>query len=240
MVYLGSKRRIVKHLLPILLRDRKADQWFVEPFCGGCNITEHITGNVIANDNNPYLIALYHALQNGWLPPEMITEELYHDVKDHKESHHPALVGWAGFAASFGAKWFAGFTGKKKDSTRKIDDKYWGRDRSNEAYHSLLKQIPKIKHVHFTCSGYQSLQIPNDSIIYCDAPYINATKYKNNFDHSEYYEWLRLMSKEHTVYISERTMPDDFECIVEIPLTINLQGDSVKTVTERLFKLSDS
>ena len=38
MKYMGGKRRIASDILPIILLDRKSNQWYVEPFCGGCNI----------------------------------------------------------------------------------------------------------------------------------------------------------------------------------------------------------
>lgn len=35
MKYLGSKARIAKEILPIILKDRKVGQYYVEPFVGG-------------------------------------------------------------------------------------------------------------------------------------------------------------------------------------------------------------
>lgn len=47
MQYLGGKTRIAKELLPIVLpivlADRKEGQYFVEPFCGGCNVTAKVS-----------------------------------------------------------------------------------------------------------------------------------------------------------------------------------------------------
>jgi hypothetical protein len=31
MRYMGSKNKIAKHILPIMLAERKPDQWWVEP-----------------------------------------------------------------------------------------------------------------------------------------------------------------------------------------------------------------
>lgn len=59
MQYLGGKTRIAKEILPIILADRKEGQYFVEPFCGGCNVTDNVLGNRIANDYNEYLIAMF-------------------------------------------------------------------------------------------------------------------------------------------------------------------------------------
>jgi hypothetical protein len=45
MIYLGGKTRIAKEILPLILADRKEGQYFVEPFCGGCNVTANVPGN---------------------------------------------------------------------------------------------------------------------------------------------------------------------------------------------------
>jgi len=39
MKYTGSKRRVAKEILPIILKDRQLNQWYVEPFVGGGNLT---------------------------------------------------------------------------------------------------------------------------------------------------------------------------------------------------------
>ncbi len=35
MKYMGSKARFAKDILPIILKDRKPEQWYVEPFARG-------------------------------------------------------------------------------------------------------------------------------------------------------------------------------------------------------------
>jgi hypothetical protein len=64
MRYTGNKSRIVKHILPIILKHRKQNQWFVEPFVGGANITAKVEGLRLASDTNKYLIEFYH--QEFW------------------------------------------------------------------------------------------------------------------------------------------------------------------------------
>lgn len=65
MKYLGSKARIAKHILPIILKDRQPDQWYIEPFAGGCNTMHLVAGKRIGNDSHDYLIAMWQALQWG-------------------------------------------------------------------------------------------------------------------------------------------------------------------------------
>ena len=63
MKYMGSKARFAKEIIPILLKDRKEGQWFVDLFCGGCNLLDKVGGKRIGNDKNKYLIALWQGLQ---------------------------------------------------------------------------------------------------------------------------------------------------------------------------------
>jgi DNA adenine methylase len=65
MKYMGSKNRIAKHILPIILKDRKEGQWYIEPFVGGFNLIDKVKGNRIAADCNPYITTLFTAIQRG-------------------------------------------------------------------------------------------------------------------------------------------------------------------------------
>lgn len=74
-------------------------------------------------------------------------------------------------------------------------------------------------------------------VIYCDPPYKSTTKYSTgDFDHETFYEWVRMMSKDNIVLISEYNMPDDFECIWEQELTCTLDKNKRSKKVERLFK----
>ena len=59
MQYLGSKNRMSKHILPIILKDRKPNQLYVEPFVGGCNMIDKVSGRRLANDNHTELIEMW-------------------------------------------------------------------------------------------------------------------------------------------------------------------------------------
>ena len=55
MKYMGSKNRIAKEILPIMLKEREERTW-VEPFVGGANIIDKVQGNRIGNDNQEMLL----------------------------------------------------------------------------------------------------------------------------------------------------------------------------------------
>ena len=52
MKYMGSKSRIAKDILPIMLKNRRKDQYYVELFVGGCNSIDKVDGLRIGNDNS--------------------------------------------------------------------------------------------------------------------------------------------------------------------------------------------
>ena len=59
--------------------------------------------------------------------------------------------------------------------------------------------------------SYEQVLIENESVIYCDPPYINTCSYLDVFNHEKFYQWLRdCREKNQQVFISEYHMPDDF------------------------------
>lgn len=229
MKYMGSKARHAKELLQIILSDRGPNQWYVEPFVGGANMIDKVGGNRTGADNNPYLIDMWQKVSGGWLPPENFSECQYNAIKINKGSYPQYLVGYVGFALSYGGKWFGGW----------CRDKAGKRDYVKESYNNALKQFPNLIGVKFECSNYNSLNIPENSIIYCDPPYKNTTGYVGSFDHEQFYNWCRNMVKcGHTIYVSEYNMPDDFICVWEKSVNSSLTSDTGgKKSVEKLFTL---
>ena len=174
-----------------------------------------VKGNVIANDISTPLISLFKSLQSGWTPPELVTEEDYKNAKLLDDTN--PLKGYIGFNMSFACKWFAGFArqvkGSKGDTKNEVIC-------SKQGYNDVLKTKNEISHIKFENTNYYDLDIPDDSIIYCDPPYRNSTGYKVKFDHDRFYQWcLEQHDKGHEVFISEYYMPEDkFECVWSKPL----------------------
>ncbi|WAX10248.1 DNA adenine methylase [Bacteroides phage BU730P1] len=236
MQYMGGKTRIAKEILPLILADRKEGQYFVEPFCGGCNVTANVSGNRIANDSNEYLIAMFEGLVSGEKYPEQIDRELYNDVKScfraGSDKYDLGFMGWVGFMASYRATFFGGYSGTYSCTYMRSNGEY--KDRVSEAVRNITKQVPKLQGVKFRSGDYRNLRIPEESIIYCDPPYMNATGYAKGLDHDEFWQWCRERVYEgHKVYISEYQAPDDFICIWEKGIINRLNTN--KKATEKLF-----
>lgn len=230
MVYMGSKNRIAKELIPIITKDLKPNQWYCEPFVGGANMIDKIEHPYkLGADNNKYLIALLEAVQNGQELPENINKDEYIAVKTNKDNYPDWYVGFVGFVCSFRGKFFGGYSGYYTTKTG-IQRNY-----IKERINNILKQ--NLDGIKLVCSSYDALDIPANSIIYCDPPYNGTTKYKDSFDSDAFWQWCRDKAKEgHTVYVSEYNAPEDFKCIWEKKINSNLGGTS-KTATEKLFTI---
>lgn len=220
MKYMGSKRRIAHHILPLVLADRKPGQWYVEPFCGGGNMLEHVDNPRLASDAHPYLIALLRELQTQvpFAPPP-ISETAYKAMRQHKDAFPAWLVGYAGFNLAFAADFFAGYA---KDAK--------GSDYEARATRNLNKQAPKLAGVDFRHGSYLDLPIP---------PYRGTTGYKAGaFCHDTFYLWCHEQARAgHQVFISEYDMPREwFRCVWEGEVALNLDSTkAARRAVERLF-----
>ncbi len=236
---MGSKCRLAKEILPIVLKNRQEEQWYVEPFAGGMNSICHVDGNRIANDINEPLIEMWkHLVYNNWIPKEISRDE-YNEIRSNKEKYPLYLVGWVGFNCSYSGKYFGGFAGETKTKIGTI------RNYQQEAIRNVAKQVETMGGVVFKNKEYYDLEIPKNSIIYCDPPYCNTTGYSSKIKVDQFWDWVREMSKiGHSVYVSEYNAPSDFVCLWEKEVSSSLSangvsGRNIKSL-ERLFVFEDS
>jgi DNA adenine methylase len=229
--YFGGKKRISKQLCEFLNKQtNKQFEYYFEPFVGSCAIIENIEHPIrYGNDANKYLIEMYKALQHGWIPPCLITEEEYKYLKSNKDIDKK-LSGFAGIACSYSGKWFDTYARNKS-----------GRNYALNAHNTLLKSLPKIQKIVFSSRLYQDCH-PKDALIYCDPPYSNVGNGYciDTFDSDEFWEIIREWSKNNKVFISEYIAPDDFECVLEIETRTDLRNKEGKMIprTERVFTLT--
>ena len=226
MKYMGSKNRIAKDILPIMLKDRKERQYWVEPFVGGANMIDKVEGNRIGADFNKYVIEGLLSIRDHLdeLPKDNteFTEEMYKQLRKDDSYKHK---GYASFQFSFGNKFMGGYA-KNNSNT----------DYVAQGFRSALKQSPKLQGIDLIHCSYDELEIPSNSIIYCDPPYEGTTKYKDDFNHTKFWQWCRDKSKEgHIVFISEYSAPEDFECIWSKEIISTLNKNQKDKKTEKLF-----
>lgn len=231
MKYVGSKNRLSKDLAPIIqsyIDDNNITKYW-EPFCGGANMIDKIKcENRFGSDIHPYLIALLKQAQVDTSAfPKTISEEEYKSVRANPQNYPDWYVGLVGFC-SFGGKWFGGLARNKK-----------GDNYCEGAERSLLKDFDGLKNATFTCLDYKDVPIPEGAIVYADPPYKNTTGYSlGGFNHEEFWEYMRELSKDHIVLVSEQNAPDDFEIVweKEQKRMLDVNKDNIFTITEKLFK----
>ena len=233
MKYMGGKNRISKEILPIVLKDRKSNQWYVEPFVGGCNMIDKVTDNRIGSDKNRYVIAMWKGLQENRLRPTDIPKELYDRARTEYNNgtnieFDDFMIGWIGWMGSFNGRFFdGGYSGKAS-----------GRNYVDEQIRNTEKQIESIKGVDFYTCSYDELEIPRLSIIYCDIPYKDTKQYvtSKSFDHEKFWEWCRRMTlRGYKVFVSEYQAPDDFVCVWSKEVTNSLNTTKTYKSIEKLF-----
>lgn len=239
MKYMGSKSRIAKHILPIMLKEAEKHgitKW-VEPFVGGANMIDKVPKSFkrIGYDLNDYIIEMFKSLQQGFIPKDLYSKEEYDYIKANKDENK-ALTGYVGINCSYSGKWFGGYAGI-------VNTKGGVRNYQEEAKRNVLKQIVNLKDVEFHTSSYEALDF-NDCLIYLDPPYKGTTEYKDSgFDHEKFYDWCRQQAKKNIVFVSEYTAPDDFVCVWEQEVKSSLSANGVsggsKVSVERLFKVSN-
>jgi DNA adenine methylase len=230
MKYQGSKNRIAKYILPIILEDADEHDVYWEPFVGGGNMIDKVefNGLKVGSDIDELAIDALVTIKSfiDKIPKNNMefTEKDYHIVK--KFNHN--ISGYAAYALSYGGKKWGGW----------CRDKEGKRDYVAEAYKNAIKQSKKIQDVKFTCCCYLDLNFDN-ATIYCDPPYKNTTKYSVNFDYEVFYDWCRKQKeKGNKVFVSEYNMPIDFTCLWEKEIVSSLTKDTgSKKGIERLYTI---
>ena len=211
MRYFGGKSKTSKDLVNVLNPTAKG-KLFVDLFCGACNVVEKITtaSSRTANDNNPYLIALLKAIQDGYEPPTCVTRKQYNYVMGHLDEN-PALSGFVGIGCSFSGGWRNGYA--QNDSAH---------DCAMQAHNTLLRQKPKLGGVTFTSCSYNKAPIHDGAVVYCDPPYKGTTNkyYVRNFDYDAFIKWVEANKGKYDIYISEykenfAQWPSNYEIVLE-------------------------
>lgn len=86
-------------------------------------------------------------------------------------------------------------------------------------------------------TDYRKVEVPENSVIYCDIPYENTQVYgteKQRFSHAEFYEWCA--EQHQPLFISSYSMPyEQFVCVAEYTHRSTLSATANNKVTERLF-----
>ena len=233
MRYFGGKQRISREVSSVLSSYNM--EYYAEPFCGSCNVASNVAiENKILNDKHVYLIEMFKALQNGWTPPETISEAQYKYIRNNLDEDK-ALSGFVGFGCSFAGKWFGGYA---RDTTT--------RNYTKNAQNSILKKMKTLQSAKFISKDFSELNFIN-TLVYCDPPYKNTTPYNKKllgeFDYTGFIDWAKEQSKENIVIISEykRNVPNEATIILEMRSKADIRDKEGKIIptTEVLFTFNE-
>ena len=244
MVYMGSKNKYCPFIVPIIQKtiDDNNIKEYIEFFVGGANVIDKIEcDSRIGYDRSKTLIALLdQASKDFSLIPENGNREMWDKgksfVKDGKDCDLELYeIGAIEFLGSFSNGGFPRGYAKNKD----------GRNYYQEAYRNLEKQAPNLKDIIFKNSNYEEIN-PKDfsnKVIYLDPPYQNTKKYgytkDNVFNYEHFWNWVRELSKNNIVFISEQYAPKDFEIVWEKDVKRTCGKTNDFKATEKLFRFKE-
>lgn len=231
MKYLGSKRRIAKYIIPIMVQEaNKAGitKW-VEPFVGGANLIDKVpnTFQRVGYDYNEHVIyALKDVRDRATELPDIVSEEDYAYAMTRPAE---SIQSWIRFVCSFAGMFDGGYVRSNN------------RNYAAEGKRNAIRQSHMLQDVELGQSNYRDLKI-KDSLIYCDPPYQGTTGYSTGeFDHQELFEWCREMkSAGNIVFLSEYNAPEDFIEVWRGDLAVNFSRKRTgvtRVAKERLFRV---
>jgi len=98
-----------------------------------------------------------------------------------------------------------------------------------------LQQLQRLEKLSFSALDYRDVPIKDNSVVYCDPPYVGTARYITEFNHKEFYEWAA--TRNFPVFISEYTLPDTrFKKVYSVDKRSMLSQDkSVGNKEENLY-----
>lgn len=95
--------------------------------------------------------------------------------------------------------------------------------------------------INTTSMDYRLLDMPNNSVVFCDPPYKDSNvKYNNTkFEHGEFYEWCLEKAKYNDVYVTEYNIEHPHFQLVgekERQISLNAQGSKGMKI-EKLYRV---
>ena len=244
MKYMGSKNRIAKHLIPIMIAeaDSKGITTFIDCMVGGANLIDKVPTRFkrIGYDINEHVImALIDIRDNVDKLPTEVSEEYYKSLKGKSPA---SITSWIRFVCSFGGKFENGYARDRQGNPP--------RNFASEGVRNSKKQSPNIQGVQFIHDSYKNLTFEN-SLVYCDIPYKSTTSYKTSpFDYEHFYQWcIEQHVNGNVVFISEYEMPEQieyngktykFECVWQGEIKTNFASgrkQATHNAVEKLFKV---
>lgn len=258
---MGSKRKYCKDIVPIIQKyiDENNITTFVDCFCGGANLGDKIKcQKVICNDLSPTLIALHQQAQKDFSLIPTDGDKDYWDAARAEWNEIKKMLDDGTYYSNYKEKdemllykigaieWYGSYSNggfRKGYAKNSVTRNYY-----QEAYRNHKKQseTENYKNIIFIQGDYKVLKtLPfGQTVMYCDSPYKSTQPYgiQPNFNFNEYYNWLKETSKKFPIFVSEQSLPKDFEgCLIweKNDVTRTIGTDNNFKACEKLFLIDN-
>jgi DNA adenine methylase len=195
--YAGAKGKcagIIRHIQSLI--DVNKGYW--EPFVGSGKIIQGVRNCMrYGCDIDEPIITLLQSIQDGWIPPDRVTEKEYRHWMSQRGKIIDPMMGFVGYGCSFAGRYFQGYA--RSGST----------NFAASAKRTLLRQKPFLVGAILMRRDYRETPKFWPGVVYCDPPY-RGTKPVGSmppFNHKTFWKWAVEQSKHSTVLISEYTCP---------------------------------
>jgi DNA adenine methylase len=228
MAYLGGKSKSAEHILEVLNNPVFDSLDYIEPFCGYCHIVRRVVNkkSYRISDNNKLLIVLLKHIQKTKGKHPIITQSEYKTLHENP-SKNQLRAAYAAFCYSYNGKYFGGFV-----------NKYGAREypKERKRYYDELHDVDSFHKAAIVNTDYSHYKDVKGKLIYCDPPYEGTTEYHSSFDSSKFWEFIRDVSKDNYVFVSEYKAPPDFVCISQKVKRNSIAGKgATRKRIEKLF-----
>lgn len=228
MRYVGGKSRLARSLAEIIVPFAAERAIYLEPFLGGGSVFARVAPHYLiahGSDIVPDLMLMWQAARDGWVPPNVVTDEMYAEMRHAEPS---PLRGFVGFGCSFGGKWFGGRA------------KGGGRNHADESARAVTRVAHGMKGAILECRPYDSHTVTPEHVVYCDPPYAGTTGYAaaGEFDSALFWKTTEQWASDGAlVFVSEYSAPSDWHLVWEGQHRQSLQhgAQGRPPTVERLF-----
>lgn len=219
MQYLGGKFRQGKQIAKIVKNLIEPQQIYIEPFCGALSsalaVSKEVNNLLILSDANEALITMWQYAINGYEFPEYVSEETWRRYKKDQNPKDP-LTAFIGCGCSFAGWWFEAYARRHKGNLN--------RNYAQSAKESISKKIEQLKKINYflACKDYREYKDVKGQFFYLDPPYKGRKQNRcmEKFNHEEFWNFVRELSKDNCVIISEFEVPKDFIVLYEFGDTV--------------------
>jgi len=198
-IYLGGKDNYPEEFFNIF-HALRGDRVYVEPFLGFGAVAKCMSNPRILSDVNKSLVELIRALRDDIDLPIEVTKDEYLRLAKTSPS---AVKGWVGFVFSSQSRFFNGFFPPKSSVVENYLLRY-------------QREMKALLGAELLSTSYKKLEIPNNSLVYCDPPYVGTVEYKQTpkFDFFNFWhEWVPDQASKNLVLVSEFFAPMGFYAI---------------------------